>query len=69
MVTKFSEKFAISMLKKHKKFVGVASFIWMPLPFFKNRSDTYETPCTIKEFELLAKDWQCSGNQKILKKV
>ena len=47
MVTKFSEKFAIIMPKKHRKFVGVAWLIWMPHLFLKNRSDTYETPCIL----------------------
>ena len=49
MATKFSEKFAMKYIEKWLKsmenFVGVALLIWMPHPFFKNRPDTYETPC------------------------
>ena len=47
MVTKFSEKFAIIMLKSLENFVGVAWLIWMPHPLFKNRPNTYGTPCSI----------------------
>ena len=42
MATKFLEIFVISMLKN---FVGVAWLIWMPHPLFKNRPNTYGTPC------------------------
>ena len=45
MAAKFSEKFAINMLKNIDNLVGMALFIWMPHPFFYNRPDTYETPC------------------------
>ena len=44
MVTKFSEKFAIIMLKKHKKFCrrGLTNLD------FKNHPNTYGTPCISK---------------------
>ena len=35
MVTKFSEKFVIFLLKSIENFVGVAWLIWMPRPFLK----------------------------------
>ena len=41
MTTKFSEKFAKNMLKKHSKFYGVVLLIWMPHPFLKKCPDTY----------------------------
>ena len=50
MVTKFSEKLAIIMLKKIENFVGMAWLIWMPHPFFKTRPDTDETPCTRSQY-------------------
>ena len=45
MVTKLSEKFAIIMLKKHRKFYRRGLTHLDATPIFKNRSDTYETPC------------------------
>ena len=45
MATKFSENFAISMLKKHRKFCRRGLTLLDATPTFKNRSDTYETPC------------------------
>ena len=45
IVTKFLEKLPILCLKGIENFEGVAWLIWMPHPFLKNRSDTYETPC------------------------
>ena len=45
MATKFSEKFAIIMLKKHRKFCRRGLTHLDATPIFKNRSDTYETPC------------------------
>ena len=45
MATKFSEIFAKSMLKKHRKFCRRGLTHMGATPTFKNRSDTYETPC------------------------
>ena len=45
MAAKFSEIFSIRLLIKHRKF-------WMPHPLFKNRSDTYGTPCNVKMVNL-----------------
>ena len=46
MVTKLSEKFAIIMLKKHRKFCRRGLTHLDATPIFENRSDTYETPCS-----------------------
>ena len=43
MATKFSEKFAIGMLKKHRKFCRRGLTHLDATPFLKNRSVTYET--------------------------
>jgi hypothetical protein len=40
MVTKFSETFAIIMLKKHRKFYGLCLTHLDAKPIFKKRSDT-----------------------------
>ena len=45
MATKFSENFAISMLKKHKRFCRRGLTHLDATPTFKNRSESYETPC------------------------
>ena len=45
MVTKFLEKFAIIMLKKHRNFCRRGLTHLDATPIFKNRLDTYETPC------------------------
>jgi hypothetical protein len=47
MATKFSEKFTINMLKKHRKFCRRVWFdsFGCKTHFKKNRPDTYETPC------------------------
>ena len=45
MITKFSEKFAIIMLKKHRKFCRRDLTHLDATPTFKNRSKTYESPC------------------------
>ena len=45
MATKFSEIFAISMLKKHRKFCRRGLTHLDATPTFKNRPNTYETPC------------------------
>ena len=47
MVTKFSEKLAIIMLKKHRKFCRRGLTHLDATPIFKNCSDTYETPCSL----------------------
>ena len=44
MVTKFSEKFAIIMLKKHRTFCRRGLTHLDATPTFKNRSESYETP-------------------------
>ena len=46
MVTKFSEKFAIIMLKKHRKFCRCGLTHLDATPTFKNRPNTYDAPCT-----------------------
>ena len=46
MATKFSENFAISMLKKHRKFCRRGLTHLNATPTFKNRSETYGPPCT-----------------------
>ena len=47
MATKFSEKFAINMLKKHRKICrrGLTHLDAIRTHFQKNHSDTFETPC------------------------
>ena len=45
MATKFSEKFVINMLKKHRKFSRRGITHLDVTPIFKNCPDTYETPC------------------------
>ena len=45
MATKFSEKFAIIMLKKHRKFCRRGLTYLDARPIFKNCPDTYGTPC------------------------
>ena len=45
MVTKFSEKFAIIALKKHRKFCRRGLTYLDATSTFKNRPNTYETPC------------------------
>ncbi len=46
MVTKFSEKFAIGMLKRHRKFCRGGLTHLDAIPILKNRSETYGPPCT-----------------------
>jgi hypothetical protein len=46
MATKFSENFAISMLKKHKISCRCDLTHLEATPTFKNPSKTYETPFT-----------------------
>jgi hypothetical protein len=46
MATKFSETFAISMLKKHRKFCRRGLTHLDATPTFKNRPNTYETYIT-----------------------
>jgi hypothetical protein len=48
MATKFSEIFAISMLKKLRKFCGRGLTHLDATPTFKNSPNTYETPCKQK---------------------
>ena len=45
MVTKFSGKFAIIMLKKHRKFCRCGLTHLDATPTFKNRPNTYASPC------------------------
>ena len=45
MATKFSENFAINMLKKHKRFCRRGMTRLDATPTFKTRSESYETPC------------------------
>ena len=45
MVTKFSGKFAIIMLKKHRKFCRCGLTHLDATPTFKNRPNTYAPPC------------------------
>ena len=45
MATKFSEIFAISMLKKHRKFCRRGLTHLDATPTFKNRPNTYGPPC------------------------
>ena len=45
MATKFSEIFAISMLKKHRKFCRRGLTHLNATPTFKNRPNTYGPPC------------------------
>ena len=46
IATKFSEMFATSMLKKHRKFCSRGLTHLNATPILKNRPNTYETPCT-----------------------
>ena len=46
MATKFSEIFAISMLKKHRKFCRHGLTHLDATLAFKNRPNTYAPPCT-----------------------
>ena len=46
MATKFSEIFAISMLKKHRKFCRHGLTHLDATPTFKNCPNTYAPPCT-----------------------
>ena len=46
MVTKFSGKFAIIMLKKHRKFCRCGLAHLDATPTFKNCPNTYDAPCT-----------------------
>jgi hypothetical protein len=45
MASKFSENFAISMLKKHRKFCGCGLTNLNATPTFKIRLETYGPPC------------------------
>ena len=45
MATKFSEIFAISMLKKHRNFCRRDLTHLDATPTFKNRPNTYDAPC------------------------
>jgi hypothetical protein len=45
MVIKFSGKFAIIMFKKHRKFCRCGLTHLDATPTFKNRPNTYDTPC------------------------
>jgi hypothetical protein len=49
MATKFSEIFAISMPKKHRKFLRRGLTHLDATPNFKNRPNTYGPPCTLLE--------------------
>ena len=44
MATRFSENFAISMIKKHKKICRLDLTHLNDKPTFKNRSETYGSP-------------------------
>jgi hypothetical protein len=57
MATKFSEIFAINMLKKHRKFCRRGLTHLDATPTFKNRPNTYETPCMYLNKDKL----QCSA--------
>ena len=61
MVTKFSEKFAIIMLKKHRKFCrpGLTHLDAKPI-FKKNRSDTYGPPCTVESDQTSLEGIECT---------
>ena len=50
MVTKFSEKSPISMLKKHRKFRRRGLIHLDATHIFKKSSDTYETACIWFQF-------------------
>ena len=47
MAIKFSEIFAISMLKKLRKFCRRGLTHLDAIPIFKNCPNTYETPCRL----------------------
>ena len=47
MVTKFSGKFAIIMLKKHREFCRCGLTHLDATPILKNRPNTYDAPCTL----------------------
>ena len=51
MATKFSEKFAIVMLKKHRKFCRCGFTHLDATPTFKNRPNTYDAPCILESSE------------------
>ena len=53
MVTKFSEKFAIIMLKKHRKFCRCGLTHLDATPTFKNRPNTYAAPCKFYKIFML----------------
>ena len=68
MATKFSDNFAISMLKKHRKFCRRGLTHLDATTTFKNRSDTYETPCILMwlavfppKLYIMAFDYICLG--------
>ena len=60
MATKFSKKFAISMLKKHRKFYRCGLTHLDATPIFKNRSVTYGPPCSIISIFFVNTTCQCS---------
>ena len=49
MVTKFSKKFALIMLKKHRKFCRCGLIHLDATPPFKNRPNTYGAPCSVNK--------------------
>ena len=61
MVTKFSEKFAIIMLKKHRKFCRCGLTHLDATPTFKNRPNTYDAPCIFFMPNLKFKYWMLSN--------
>ena len=52
MVTKFSGKFAIIMLKKYRKFCRCGLTHLDATPTFKNRPNIYGAPCKSKNLNL-----------------
>ena len=57
MATRFSENFAITMFKRHRKFCRRGMSHLDATPTFKNRPNTYETPCMYLNKDKL----QCSA--------
>ena len=55
MATKFSEIFAISMLKKHRKFCRRGLTHLDATPTFKNGPNTYGPPCTFPNLMVKAR--------------
>ena len=59
MITKFSGKFAIIMLKKHRRFCRCGLTHLDDTPTFKNRPNTYGPPCKLPHKAELQQEGIC----------